>query len=119
METSLQVAETNARLLAELDARLQELGRRLDRLAESMGRWDREDAPAPAPASAAAGTAPAGHVLFVPTPAGYELIHRSGPPPQPGETVALEGQPSRYRVAKVGPSPLPGDRRPCAYLEIT
>jgi hypothetical protein len=54
-------------------------------------------------------------VLFVPTPAGYKLILRSGPPPEVGDEIGVSG--GRLVVVKVGASPLPGDRRRCAYLE--
>ena len=47
---------------------------------------------------------------------GYELIERDGAPPETGEHVELEDGVVQL-VAKVGRSPLPGDRRPCAYLE--
>jgi hypothetical protein len=56
----------------------------------------------------------AGYVLFVWKPSGYELREREGEPPAVGAEVEHDGQ--RLRVTKVGPSPLPGDRRLCAYL---
>ena len=56
-----------------------------------------------------------GHVLFVWNPSGYELLSRAGEPPAVGTEVGVSGG---VRVAtKVGPSPLPGDRRPCAFLD--
>lgn len=55
-----------------------------------------------------------GHVLFVWKTSGYELLDRPGEPPAVGSEVDLDGQ--RLRVTKVGPSPLPHDRRPCVYL---
>ena len=55
------------------------------------------------------------HLLFVWTPTGYRLEEREGAPPAIGEQVELDGR--RERVSKIGPSPLPGDRRPCAYLQ--
>lgn len=55
-----------------------------------------------------------GHLLFVWTPGGYQLVEREGDPPAVGDDVEYEER--RERVAKVGPSPLPGDARPCAYL---
>jgi hypothetical protein len=54
------------------------------------------------------------HVLFVWKPSGYELLDRAGEPPVVGSEVELDGQ--RLRVTKIGPSPLPHDRRPCVYL---
>jgi hypothetical protein len=54
------------------------------------------------------------HLLFRWSPSGYTLEERPGDPPVVGDEVE-EGD-RRFRVAKIAPSPLPGDRRPCAYL---
>jgi hypothetical protein len=54
------------------------------------------------------------HLLFVSKPSGYELREQDGDPPGVGAEVEQDGQ--TLRVLKVAPSPLPGDRRPCAYL---
>jgi hypothetical protein len=56
-----------------------------------------------------------GHVLFVWSPSGYALISRAGEPPPVGSEVGTSGG-SRV-VTKIGPSPLPGDSRPCAFLD--
>ena len=56
------------------------------------------------------------HLLFVSKPSGYELVERGGEPPATGAEVELE-EGARFTVAKVGPSPLPDDARPCAYLQ--
>ncbi len=53
------------------------------------------------------------HLLFVWTPSGYELVEQPGDPPDVGSEIEVEGR--RLRVTKVAPSPLPGDRRVCAY----
>ena len=59
-----------------------------------------------------------GWVLFVSKPTGYELVEKQGDPPAVGDEVETDnGQP--LRVLKVGPSPIPGDRRPCVYSEPT
>jgi hypothetical protein len=55
------------------------------------------------------------YLLFVGKPTGYELREREGEPPEPGSTVEEDGEPQT--VMKVAPSPLPGDPRPCAYLQ--
>jgi hypothetical protein len=60
-----------------------------------------------------------GHLLFVPSPAGYELVVRDGNSPVAGELLELEGRAGRYTVLRVVRSPLPRDRRRCAYLEAT
>ena len=56
-----------------------------------------------------------GYVLFVWSPAGYALLNRSGEPPPIGSEVGISG--GRLVVVKIGPSPLPGDRRRCAFLD--
>ncbi len=68
------------------------------------------EAPEPEPAEAGPG-----HVLFVWTPSGYALLARAGEPPPVGTEVGVSG--GRLVVSKIGPSPLPGDRRPCAFLD--
>ena len=55
------------------------------------------------------------YLLFIWTPAGYELQEREGEPPPVGSDVELDGR--TERVSKIGASPLPGDPRPCAYLQ--
>ena len=55
------------------------------------------------------------HCLFVSKPTGYELLNREGEPPSLGSIVELDGQ-GRWEVNRIGSSPLPQDRRRCAYL---
>jgi hypothetical protein len=55
-----------------------------------------------------------GYLLFVWSPAGYTLVEQPGNPPLVGTEIE-DGQ-RRYRISKVASSPLPDDRRPCAYL---
>jgi len=71
--------------------------------------------PAPEPAAAVT-PAPAvhGHVLFVSASDGYRLLQRDGPPPDRGAVLELDG--GVFLVLRLGPSPLPGDRRRCAFL---
>jgi hypothetical protein len=57
------------------------------------------------------------HLLFVSKPSGYELVERDGEPPALGSKVELGDDSVRFVVAKLGPSPLPQDDRPCAYLQ--
>jgi hypothetical protein len=56
------------------------------------------------------------YLLFVWTPNGYELREQQGELPEPGAEIEVGEQ--RLRVTKIGPSPLPGDSRPCAYLML-
>ncbi len=58
----------------------------------------------------------ASHLLFVWSPAGWTLQEREGDPPAVGSTV--EDGETLLRVTKLGPSPLPGDRRRCAYTQL-
>ena len=54
------------------------------------------------------------YLLFVWRPSGYELVQQDGPPPVVGAQIDVDG--SLLEVTKLAPSPLPGDRRVCAYL---
>ena len=56
-----------------------------------------------------------GYLAFVWTPSGYRLTEREGEPPAPGSEVEEDGV--TLRVSKLGTSPLPGDNRPCVYLQ--
>jgi hypothetical protein len=56
-----------------------------------------------------------GYLIFVSKPTGYELLEREGDPPGVGDE--LDADELRSRVSKIGPSPLPGDHRPCVYLQ--
>lgn len=98
----------------------------LDRLEQQVARVvalvpqpDPEEGPAPAPAARPVEAPPSpadppasDHLLFLP---GYELVERKGAPPTPGQRLEHAG--SAYVVLRHGPSPLPGDRRRCAFLE--
>ena len=56
------------------------------------------------------------YILFVWSPSGWTLRLREGDVPAVGSTV--EEDETMLRVSKVGPSPLPGDRRACAYTQL-
>jgi hypothetical protein len=56
------------------------------------------------------------HLLFVWKHSGYELLEQDGDPPAVGSQVEVDGE--QLRVTKLAPSPLPGDRRVCAYLTL-
>jgi hypothetical protein len=55
------------------------------------------------------------YLLFVWKPTGYELHERDGELPAVGSV--LDEEHGRMLVTRVGPSPLPGDDRRCAYLQ--
>jgi hypothetical protein len=54
------------------------------------------------------------HLLFVWKTTGYELVEQDGEAPAVGAEVEVEGK--QFHVTKLAPSPLPGDKRACAYL---
>jgi len=58
-----------------------------------------------------------GHLIFVWKTSGYELREAEGDVPPVGAEVVQDGE--TMRVTKIAPSPLPGDRRQCAYLART
>jgi hypothetical protein len=55
------------------------------------------------------------YLLFVSKPTGYELRERDGELPAVG--AVLDEEEGRMLVTRIGPSPLPGDDRRCAYLQ--
>jgi hypothetical protein len=55
------------------------------------------------------------YLLFIWKPSGYELREADGEVPAVGTEV--EADDLKLRVTKIAPSPLPGDPRPCAYLQ--
>ena len=59
------------------------------------------------------GSGSRGHVLFVWSPTGYTLSERGGDPPPVGYEFDDNGR--TLVISKIGVSPLPGDRRPCAF----
>ena len=97
----------------------------LDRLAELIERvvalLDQVSlAPVPVPEEIVLeqhnpGPVPDGWVALLPSPDGYRLLQRDGPPPEQGAAVELEE--GAFLVLGLGPSPLPGDRRRCAFLQ--
>ncbi|CAN5320092.1 hypothetical protein BH20ACT13_BH20ACT13_02680 [soil metagenome] len=55
-----------------------------------------------------------GYLVFRWSHAGYTLEERPGDLPDVG--TEIEDGDARFRVGKIAPSPLPGDKRRCAYL---
>jgi len=55
------------------------------------------------------------YLLFVWTATGYKLQEADGELPEPGSEIEIGER--RQRVSKIGPSPFPGDERPCVYLQ--
>jgi hypothetical protein len=94
-----------------LDAKLADWDARLDRVESQQRPAVEADVPSESPA-------PGRHILFLPSPSGYELVERDGELPAAGELVELDGREGSYAVTRIVRSPLPDDRRRCAYLEI-
>jgi hypothetical protein len=59
------------------------------------------------------------HLLFVSSSHGYLLLERRGRAPGAFEYVSVPEHGGLFQVAKLATSPLPNDRRLCAYLERT
>ena len=57
-------------------------------------------------------------LAFAPTSEGYRLVELDGAAPVVGGLVEVPGFETPFVVARLGASPLPFDRRPCAYLEL-
>lgn len=57
----------------------------------------------------------AGHVLYAPFSEGYRLVASDEPCPRSGDVQELDGR--AFVVTRVGRSPFPADRRPCAFLQ--
>ena len=55
------------------------------------------------------------YLVFVWKPSGYELREAEGDVPSVGAEVEQDDE--KLLVTKVAPSPLPGDSRPCVYLQ--
>lgn len=60
-----------------------------------------------------------GYVAFVPTGDGYRLRPLDGTVPAIGDVLDLGENGGQLRVSRIATSPLPLDRRACAYLERT
>jgi hypothetical protein len=57
------------------------------------------------------------YLLFVSTSSGYRLVERHGAPPATFDHIEMPEHQGVFRVTKLAISPLPHDRRVCAYLE--
>jgi chromosome segregation ATPase len=58
-----------------------------------------------------------GHVRLVAFPEGYRLAVSAEPCARTGDVVQMDGR--AFRVERIGPSPLPADDRPCAFLALS
>ena len=60
---------------------------------------------------------PDSHVVFVQLAGRYELFEREGPPPLRNAVLELPELCDAAVVARIGRSPLPGDTRPCVFVQ--
>lgn len=89
---------------------IEQLGSAIRIADHELAAADREE---PVPVSAAS------FLAFAPTADGYRIVEVDGVPPATGDTVDVPDCELRLVAARVGPSPLPFDRRVCAYLEVS
>jgi hypothetical protein len=94
---------------ASVERRERDLEARESELAEREARVDAEVLAGRRSETPATGA----ELAFVPG-ATYRLVEVSAPSAAPGATVEIDGE--ELVVARIGPSPLPGDARRCAYL---
>lgn len=94
---------------ASIERRERDVAAREERLAE----LEEKLAERPAAEVRARPVAVSPELVFTPGPA-YGLIEVAPFDASPGSQVDIAGE--RYIVARVGPSPLPGDGRRCAYV---
>jgi hypothetical protein len=90
---------------------LEEVNERLRAQIEELRRLPVET-PEPLP------VAPASHLVFVQLDERYELISRDGPPPAQSTPLSLpDVDEGTFVVAGRRSSPLPGDERPCVFVQ--
>jgi len=108
-EAELEQAHAAIRRLEEAAAAKAAQVRRLERAVERVeGPEATEPEPEPEPVAST-------HLVFVGDPSGYSLREAWGDVPPVGGRISVDGV--EHVVAKLGRSPLPDDRRRCAYLD--
>ncbi len=117
----VELARSHERELAELTAahdrdvhQLQEVNERLrEQLEESRGAFAEPD-----PAAEDVSSLPTSHLVFVQLGERYELVSRDGPPPELSTSLYLpDVDEGSFVVAGSRRSPLPGDARPCVFVQ--
>ena len=105
-----ELAEHRERELAELAERHDSSLRQLEELNEQLREAAELREPEP--------VAPASHLVFVHLDERYELISREGPPPAQSTPLELpDVEEGMFVVAGRRSSPLPGDERPCVFVQ--
>ena len=97
---------------------LEELNDRLRTQIEELRLVPEERVEPEAPVEDAKPEPPATHLVFAQLDGRYELITRDGPPPAPSTAVTLpDVGDGVFIVAGSRRSPLPGDGRPCVFVQ--
>jgi hypothetical protein len=112
----LPSAPTRAEAVA-LQREVEQLRHAVELRDERVAVLERELAEAGKALAASAVEPATEHVVLVRSAGGYELVDAPGPPPRVGARVSVADRVEAFVVLKVGRSPLPGDRRPCAFVE--
>ena len=99
----------------ELDAVRADVVARDERLAEALAELELSRRASPVQIRERDATN--GHVRFLGLPSGYRLAVSDEPCATLGELVEIDG--IAFRVSGIGPSPLPADDRPCAFLTLS
>jgi len=111
VETLERELDTIGAALAQRVGRLAQLEAELVQAGVELAPQKTEAVEVPYPSEEPRGSS---HLRFVLRAGGYTVSDCDGAPPKPGEIIEIDGE--RFAVAKIGRSPFPGDRRPCAYL---
>jgi hypothetical protein len=113
-----ELVERPERELAELTERHQRDLRQLEEVNERLREQIEELRRAPVEVPDPVPAAPASHLVFVQLDERYELISRDGPPPAPSTPLSLpDVDEGVFVVAGRRSSPLPGDGRPCVFVQ--
>ncbi len=111
--------------LAERERELEELARshgsdvkRLEEVNQRLREQIEELQKLPGAVTETAPAVPASHLVFLQLDERYALISRDGPPPAPSTQFSLpEVDEGTFVVAGRRSSPLPGDERPCVFVQ--
>jgi hypothetical protein len=106
--------ERREEALNEREAALERIAGELQERETALREREHADPTAAALPEAAVEPAEDAHLVFA---AGdrYRLLECDGPAPAAGAVVEVDG--AQLAVRRLGPSPIPGDRRRCAYAE--
>jgi hypothetical protein len=102
-------------VIRQIELAAAEKAAQVEHLERAVAATNGIEKPPAAADTAAAPRISSGYVVFVCSPYGYRLLALDGELPGPGSRIVVDNV--EAVVAKLGPSPLPGDVRRCAYLD--